>query len=64
LEKENYRDTVLGIINLGGDTGTGAVIARGLAGIYYGEKSIPRNWLVNLARYEDINNLINALLAS
>lgn len=64
LEKENYRDTVLGIINLGGDTDTGAAIAGGLAGLYYGEKSIPRDWLLHLARYEDINNLINSLLAS
>lgn len=64
LEKENYRDTVLGIINLGGDTDTGAAIAGGLAGLYYGEKSIPRDWLLNLARYEDINTLINAMLAN
>ncbi|MDR0266446.1 MAG: ADP-ribosylglycohydrolase family protein [Sphingobacterium sp.] len=64
LEKENYIDNFLGIINLGGDTDTGAAIARGLAGLYYGEKSIPRNWLLNSVSYEDIDNLINTLLAS
>jgi len=64
LEKENYRDTVLGIINLGEDTDTGAAISGGLAGLYYGEEAIPREWLLNLARYEDIKALINAMIVA
>ncbi|WP_333864838.1 ADP-ribosylglycohydrolase family protein [Sphingobacterium sp.] len=42
LEKENYRDTVLEIIYLGGDTDTGTAIV-GLAGLYYGDNTIFRD---------------------
>ncbi|GAA4168545.1 ADP-ribosylglycohydrolase family protein [Sphingobacterium ginsenosidimutans] len=61
MEKDNYRDTVLSIINLGEDTDTGAAIAGGLAGLYYGLESIPEDWLLNLARYDDIKSLIEKM---
>ena len=41
LNKESYKDTILSIINLGHDTDTSAVIAGGLAGLYYGREGIP-----------------------
>ncbi|MEO1434130.1 MAG: ADP-ribosylglycohydrolase family protein, partial [Bacteroidota bacterium] len=49
LQKENYADTVLSIINLGHDTDTSAAIAGGLAGLYYGVDSIDEYWLFKLA---------------
>lgn len=61
MEKENYRDTVLSIVNLGEDTDTGAAIVGGLAGLYYGLESIPEDWLLNLARYDDIKLLIEKI---
>lgn len=57
LDKENYEDTVLGIINLGHDTDTSAAIVGGLAGVYYGQKNIPDYWVLSLARMEDIIEL-------
>lgn len=58
MEKDNYRDTVLSIVSLGEDTDTGAAIAGGLAGLYYGLESIPEDWLLSIARYDDIKLLI------
>jgi ADP-ribosylglycohydrolase len=58
MEKDNYKDTVLSIVNLGEDTDTGAAIAGGLAGLYYGLESIPEDWLLSIARYDDIKLLI------
>lgn len=49
LTKENYKDTVLSIINLGHDTDTSAAIAGGLAGIYYGVAGIPVTWIQKIA---------------
>ncbi|MCZ2223209.1 MAG: ADP-ribosylglycohydrolase family protein [Chitinophagales bacterium] len=57
LEKTNYKDTVLGIINLGHDTDTSAAIAGGLAGLYYGFEDIPKDWVSQIARKEDIVDL-------
>lgn len=61
LNKNNYRDTILSIINIGHDTDTSAAIAGGLAGIYYGYEGIPDEWVNNLARKEDIEHLAERL---
>lgn len=44
----SYRECVLKAVNLGDDTDTVAAVAGGLAGIMYGEKSIPREWIWQL----------------
>ncbi len=68
--KKNYRGTVLGIINLGGETDTGApkgrltVIYYHSYIFYYGKKSIPEAWLSHPAHYEDSNTLTEAIFAS
>ncbi|APU96279.1 ADP-ribosylglycohydrolase family protein [Sphingobacterium siyangense] len=61
MEKDNYKDTVLSIVSLGEDTDTGAAIAGGLAGLYYGLESIPEDWLLSIARYDDIKLLIEKI---
>ncbi|MFK7806267.1 MAG: ADP-ribosylglycohydrolase family protein [Saprospiraceae bacterium] len=61
LEKNNYEETILSIINIGHDTDTSAAIAGGLAGIYYGLKGIPEYWVASTARMEDIITLGNKL---
>lgn len=63
LNRNNYRDTVLSIINLGHDTDTSAAIVGGLAGIYYSADKIPVGWLASLARKDDIIELGNKLNA-
>jgi ADP-ribosyl-[dinitrogen reductase] hydrolase len=48
-------------VNLGEDTDTVAAVAGGLAGIYYGYDSIPKEWLSVIAKHEYIENLCNEL---
>ena len=39
---------------------TGAVVG-GLAGLYYGQNSIPKEWIDKIARKKDIEELTNKL---
>ena len=48
LTNDNYSDSVLSAVNLGGDTETIAAITGGLCGIIYGKKNIPNEWLIKL----------------
>ena len=57
MRSNNYRDTVLQAVNLGGDTDTIGALAGGLAGIMYGMEQIPEDWLSVLARKDDIIDL-------
>lgn len=59
LTTENYRDSVLKAVNLGGDTDTTAAINGGLAGLYYGLKEIPEKWIAELARVKEIIVLVD-----
>lgn len=61
LNKDSYKETVLSIINIGHDTDTSAAIAGGLAGIYYGYNGIPEEWVKQIARKADIENLAKRL---
>ena len=57
LNTDNYKDCVLKAVNLGDDTDTVAAVAGGLAGMYYGVESIPKEWLNQLARRDYIEEL-------
>lgn len=59
LTTENYHDCVLKAVNLGGDTDTTGCVAGGLAGIVYGMKSIPADWIQQLARKGDVDCLFH-----
>lgn len=61
LTTDNYKDAVLKAINLGEDTDTTGAVTGGLAGLFYGFESIPTNWLKQLAKYDDIENLAERL---
>ncbi|MFN4363056.1 ADP-ribosylglycohydrolase family protein [Chryseobacterium hispalense] len=61
LNSENYTEAVLKAVNLGEDTDTTGAITGGIAGIYYGFESIPKEWVDVLARKEDIENLCEKL---
>ena len=61
LQERTYKDTVLHAVNLGEDTDTTATVAGGLAGIYYGIKEIPTNWIEQLAQKEEIYALVNRM---
>lgn len=57
LTTGSYREAVLEAVNLGYDTDTTAIVTGGLAGTYYGQQSIPQEWLSQIARRNDIEHL-------
>ena len=59
LTTDNYRDCVLKAVNLGGDTDTTGCVAGGLAGVLYGVEAIPADWIAEMARKDDIEQLFN-----
>lgn len=54
----SYQSIVLKAVNLGGDTDTIAAIAGGIAGIYYGFRSIPDRWVQNIEKKQEIYDMI------
>jgi ADP-ribosyl-[dinitrogen reductase] hydrolase len=61
LTTDNYREAVLKAVNLGSDTDTTGAVTGGLAGLLYGIDDIPEQWLQQIARYEDIEDLAERL---
>ena len=61
LTTDNYKDAVLKAVNLGEDTDTTGAVTGGLAGLLYGFDNIPANWIKQLARNNDIENLAERL---
>ena len=57
LTTESFEDAVLEAVNLGEDTDTTGAVTGGLAGLLYGFDNIPKKWLQEIARYNDINEL-------
>lgn len=61
LTTDNYKEATLKAVNLGEDTDTTAAITGGLAGLLYSFDTIPENWVEQLARQEDIEDLSERL---
>ena len=57
ITTDSFRACELKAVNLGGDTDTIAAIAGGLAGLYYGYESIPKDWLDVIRRRDWIEEL-------
>ena len=57
MTTDSYREAVLKAVNLGGDTDTAGAVTGGLAGLLYGYKNIPEEWIDTLARKDDIEDL-------
>lgn len=60
-QTDSFRDCMIDIINLGGDTDTNACIAGMLAGAHYGLSGIQHSWLYNIQDYEYLYKLCEAL---
>lgn len=54
LNSVDYRTAVLKAVNLGEDTDTTGAITGDLAGLLYGYETIPEDWIITLARKDDI----------
>lgn len=61
LTTSSYKECVLKAVNLGNDTDTTGAVASGLAGIYYGAKNIPKDWLDKILKRKYIKSLCDSL---
>ncbi len=61
LTTNNFKDAVLKAVNLGDDADTIGSLTGGMAGLFYGFEQIPEEWISQLARTKDIENLCNKL---
>jgi ADP-ribosylglycohydrolase len=57
LNSNSYQETVLKAVNLGKDTDTTGAIAGGLAGLLYGFDNMPIEWVGELAKRKEIEDL-------
>jgi len=62
LTTDSYKEAVLKAVNLGNDTDTTGAVTGGLAGLLYGFENIPKNWVEQIARKDDIENLSKRLM--
>jgi ADP-ribosylglycohydrolase len=49
-------------VNLGDDTDTGAAIAGGIAGLYYGYEQLPKEWISVIKRREWIEDMCKNMI--
>lgn len=59
LQAKDYKESIIGSVNLGGDTDTIGAITGSMAGILYGYNSFPKEWINDLARKDYIIELCN-----
>ena len=59
LRSEDFRETIVKAINLGGDTDTIGAIAGSMAGIIYEYENMPEEWTNSIARKDYIVELCN-----
>lgn len=57
----SFRDAVLLAANLGDDADTTAAVCGQIAGAYYGESQIPKEWIEKLAKYDLISEIADKL---
>lgn len=61
---DSAKDVLLEAVNLGLDTDTTGTVAGGLAGLFYGLESIPKEWMDKLAKKDEILQLTDKFVES
>ena len=61
-DAKDFREAVLRAVNLGDDADTTGAVCGQLAGAYWGESGIPKEWREGLARPEMIEKALHGLL--
>ena len=61
INTKSFKEAGLKAVNLGGDTDTIGAITCGLAGLYYGFMSIPREWIEIIKRKDYIVDMCMAI---
>ena len=59
LNGDDYKDSVLKAVNLGGDTDTISALVGGLSGIYHGYEDIPKEWIECIVKKDEIIDICN-----
>ena len=54
-------ECLLKVVNLGGDSDTIGAIAGGLAGLFYGYESVPREWRKQIIKESELVELCNRM---
>ena len=62
MNYDNFKDGMLAVIRLGGDTDTNAACYGQLAGVYYGYERIPEEWKNEVYLSKDIVKIADELL--
>ena len=57
IQENNYRETLLKVVNRGEDSDSVGAVAGGLAGLYYGYDDIPKEWLDVIQRRDWIEKM-------
>jgi ADP-ribosyl-[dinitrogen reductase] hydrolase len=58
LNSDSFQEATLKAVNLGEDTDTTGCVTGGHAGVLYGLRGAPKEWLNAMARREDIDKLL------
>lgn len=61
LTTEDYKESVLKAVNLGGDTDTIAALTGALSGLYYGVDTIPKKWKSRIANKDVIEQILRKI---
>lgn len=57
----DYQEAVIKAVMLGEDTDTTACVTGGLAGLYYGVEGIPKDWMADVVKAEEIRAVAERL---
>lgn len=60
---QDFEETLVEVVNRGGDTDTGGTVAGGLAGAFYGFEDIPRRWVEPLKNKERLEQVLADFIA-
>lgn len=58
----NFHDALVAAVNLGGDSDTIGAVCGQLAGAYYGNSAIPKEWITTVKDWKRVDALINRFL--
>ena len=61
-DAQDFREAVLRAVNLGDDADTTGAVCGQLAGAYWGESGIPKEWREGLVRKDMIEKALSGLL--
>lgn len=60
---DDFRSGALKVVNLGQDADTTGAVYGQLAGAHYGASGLPQDWRAKLVRLDDLERLLNGLIA-